>query len=77
MNGAILGDFLLISAVLRVPASQPKSISQKGVHTDLSTAQSANADFMQHFEPFLAAVFGLNSANTLLCDTLALSRKST
>ena len=53
--------------------SQPQSITQKGVHARLLTAREREHWILQIFSRFLVANLGVNSANTLLCDTLALS----
>ena len=58
----------------QTPNSQPQSITQKGVHTHPLTAREREHWFLQHLSHVLAANSGVNSANTLLCDTLALSQ---
>ena len=53
--------------------SQPQSITQKGVHARPLTAREREHWFLQHLSIFQPRISGVNSANTLLCDTLALS----
>ena len=54
--------------------SQPQSITQKGVHARPLTTREREHWFLQHLRAiFLLRMSGVNSANTLLCDTLALS----
>ena len=53
--------------------SQPQSITQKGVHTDLLRAREREQWFLQGFCHFWLRFLGVISATALLCDTLALS----
>ena len=52
--------------------SQRQSITRKGVHTHPLTAREREHWFSKHLSHFTAVNVG--SANTLLCDTLALSQ---
>ena len=55
-------------------AASPK-VSHKRVFTLIRWQPgSANTGFLQHLSHFWLRILGVNSANTLLCDTLALSQ---
>ena len=53
--------------------SQLQSITRKGVQIDMLTAGSAKTGFCSTLAISSCGFSALNSANTLLCDTLALS----
>ena len=56
-----------------VGVSQPQSITQKGVHTSQLTAREREHCFLSILAMSSCGFSGVNSANTLVCDTLALS----
>ena len=60
--------------IIIIIISQRQSITQKGVHTHPLTAREREHWFLRHLSLSIAVNSGVNSANSLLCDTLALSQ---